>query len=174
MSLEKGVLARIDNKLRSELSDRGNTQMAKVPVSDTQWAVWKRYCDMVGVSIGAGIATLIDQELASVVEEEIESLSDSVRAREAAVSERESQVSYREEALASRERFLARRDAQVEEAGLRLEDRNRELDVKAGVLNLIGTEPQTRPTPMPSPKLGRNDPCWCGSGKKYKVCHLER
>lgn len=20
-------------------------------------------------------------------------------------------------------------------------------------------------------KLGRNDPCWCGSGKKYKVCH---
>lgn len=22
-------------------------------------------------------------------------------------------------------------------------------------------------------KLGRNDPCWCGSGKKYKKCHLE-
>ena len=22
------------------------------------------------------------------------------------------------------------------------------------------------------PKLGRNDPCWCGSGKKYKKCHL--
>ncbi|MGA2111019.1 MAG: SEC-C metal-binding domain-containing protein [Anaerolineales bacterium] len=21
--------------------------------------------------------------------------------------------------------------------------------------------------------LGRNDPCWCGSGKKYKDCHLE-
>jgi preprotein translocase subunit SecA len=20
-------------------------------------------------------------------------------------------------------------------------------------------------------KLGRNDPCWCGSGKKYKRCH---
>ena len=20
-------------------------------------------------------------------------------------------------------------------------------------------------------KLGRNDPCWCGSGKKYKACH---
>lgn len=20
-------------------------------------------------------------------------------------------------------------------------------------------------------KLGRNDPCWCGSGRKYKVCH---
>ncbi len=22
-------------------------------------------------------------------------------------------------------------------------------------------------------KIGRNDPCWCGSGKKYKKCHLE-
>jgi len=22
-------------------------------------------------------------------------------------------------------------------------------------------------------KLGRNDPCWCGSGKKYKKCHLD-
>ena len=21
-------------------------------------------------------------------------------------------------------------------------------------------------------KLGRNDMCWCGSGKKYKTCHL--
>ena len=20
-------------------------------------------------------------------------------------------------------------------------------------------------------KLGRNDPCWCGSGKKFKKCH---
>ena len=23
-------------------------------------------------------------------------------------------------------------------------------------------------------RLGRNDPCWCGSGKKYKRCHLDR
>ena len=21
-------------------------------------------------------------------------------------------------------------------------------------------------------KIGRNDPCWCGSGKKYKLCHM--
>jgi hypothetical protein len=25
-----------------------------------------------------------------------------------------------------------------------------------------------------SKKLGRNDPCWCGSGRKYKHCHLKR
>jgi hypothetical protein len=27
-----------------------------------------------------------------------------------------------------------------------------------------------RPTPPP----GRNDPCHCGSGKKYKLCHLDK
>lgn len=26
--------------------------------------------------------------------------------------------------------------------------------------------------PTRQQKLGRNDPCWCGSGKKYKKCHL--
>ncbi len=24
--------------------------------------------------------------------------------------------------------------------------------------------------PLPAPKLGRNDPCWCGSGTKFKKC----
>lgn len=24
---------------------------------------------------------------------------------------------------------------------------------------------------LPIPKPGRNDPCWCGSGKKLKKCH---
>jgi preprotein translocase subunit SecA len=27
------------------------------------------------------------------------------------------------------------------------------------------------PMPVAPPKLGRNDPCFCGSGKKYKKCH---
>jgi preprotein translocase subunit SecA len=28
-----------------------------------------------------------------------------------------------------------------------------------------------KPSTTEGPKLGRNDPCWCGSGKKYKRCH---
>jgi SEC-C motif-containing protein len=31
-----------------------------------------------------------------------------------------------------------------------------------------GTKPKTAD---PGHNLGRNDPCWCGSGKKYKRCH---
>jgi preprotein translocase subunit SecA len=26
----------------------------------------------------------------------------------------------------------------------------------------------------PDSELGRNDPCWCGSGKKYKHCHMRK
>jgi len=28
-----------------------------------------------------------------------------------------------------------------------------------------------RNPPKRADKLGRNDLCWCGSGKKYKKCH---
>jgi preprotein translocase subunit SecA len=31
-----------------------------------------------------------------------------------------------------------------------------------------GSGPQPR---KGGPKIGRNDPCWCGSGKKFKRCH---
>lgn len=30
---------------------------------------------------------------------------------------------------------------------------------------------QSRPKDESGKKIGRNDPCWCGSGKKYKKCH---
>ena len=33
-----------------------------------------------------------------------------------------------------------------------------------------GTEPYVREAPKP----GRNQPCWCGSGRKYKHCHLDQ
>ncbi|TAL10967.1 MAG: preprotein translocase subunit SecA [Chloroflexota bacterium] len=35
-----------------------------------------------------------------------------------------------------------------------------------------GSSPQARPGYTPTgAKIGRNDPCWCGSGMKYKKCH---
>jgi preprotein translocase subunit SecA len=33
---------------------------------------------------------------------------------------------------------------------------------------------ESKPEPVRvAVKIGRNDPCWCGSGKKYKNCHLK-
>jgi hypothetical protein len=36
-------------------------------------------------------------------------------------------------------------------------------------VSTAGSPPPARHAPKP----GRNDPCWCGSGKKYKRCHLQ-
>ncbi|TAG03621.1 MAG: preprotein translocase subunit SecA [Betaproteobacteria bacterium] len=36
---------------------------------------------------------------------------------------------------------------------------------------LPNADPSAEPFVRQGPKLGRNDPCWCGSGKKYKHCH---
>ena len=40
-------------------------------------------------------------------------------------------------------------------------------------LESIQNRPTQRKTPPPpqAKNIGRNDPCWCGSGKKYKKCH---
>ncbi|MGH2389393.1 MAG: SEC-C metal-binding domain-containing protein, partial [Chloroflexota bacterium] len=36
----------------------------------------------------------------------------------------------------------------------------------------VGTRTSMGPSRPPTAvKLGRNDPCWCGSGKKFKLCH---
>jgi hypothetical protein len=37
---------------------------------------------------------------------------------------------------------------------------------------LVPRTPRSAPSPA-TPPPGRNDPCWCGSGTKYKRCHLE-
>ena len=34
-----------------------------------------------------------------------------------------------------------------------------------------GSQPQQVQVKRNVPKVGRNDPCPCGSGKKYKYCH---
>lgn len=37
-------------------------------------------------------------------------------------------------------------------------------------LNLLNQPPDLKP----QPEMGRNEPCWCGSGRKWKKCHYER
>jgi tetratricopeptide (TPR) repeat protein len=39
-------------------------------------------------------------------------------------------------------------------------------DILVGLLERFQVEPRT--------DIGRNGPCWCGSGRKYKKCHLHR
>ncbi|RMG70752.1 MAG: preprotein translocase subunit SecA [Chloroflexi bacterium] len=41
--------------------------------------------------------------------------------------------------------------------------------------NADGSAETSKPEPARNArKIGRNDPCWCGSGKKYKHCHYKK
>ncbi len=42
----------------------------------------------------------------------------------------------------------------------------------AGISELFDSDISPEPYVRPDPKIGRNDPCPCGSGKKYKKCCL--
>ncbi len=39
------------------------------------------------------------------------------------------------------------------------------------VVSADGEETLVPMVKAPNEKIGRNAPCWCGSGKKYKLCH---
>ncbi|HYM65054.1 MAG TPA: SEC-C metal-binding domain-containing protein [Candidatus Sulfotelmatobacter sp.] len=41
----------------------------------------------------------------------------------------------------------------------------------ADEISVNAKKPVSSPPKNDKKKLGRNDPCWCGSGKKYKKCH---
>jgi preprotein translocase subunit SecA len=44
-------------------------------------------------------------------------------------------------------------------------------DAIAGASEFAGNDGSSRPEQVVSHKVGRNEPCPCGSGKKYKQCH---
>ncbi len=48
---------------------------------------------------------------------------------------------------------------------------NQASEVSTGSANTVGTSSNSSGMTSGKKKLGRNDPCWCGSGKKYKKCH---
>lgn len=50
--------------------------------------------------------------------------------------------------------------------------RSRPRERPAGIRRPFTEQARPSPTSVPSPR-GRNQPCWCGSSKKYKHCHLE-
>lgn len=75
MTLSRHVLRKIDDTLRSELDQEKGEWLVKVPASPAVRAVWKRYCDSVGIPMGHALAVLLHNELASIVDEDVGSLS---------------------------------------------------------------------------------------------------
>jgi hypothetical protein len=146
MTLDRGTLAKIDRRVLAELDHGEGVQLVKVPLSNAVWSTWRRYCQALGLTMGAGIAALITHELGGLVE-----ASD----QPGAVFDGELQrrLLTRIEALDAREQRLDERERSLRSSERLLRARVRPLDLPDRV------------------SVGRNDPCPCRSGFKYKRCH---
>ena len=163
MTLDRGKLANIDRRIFSELSHGAGPQTVKVPVSDAAWSTWRRYCDVFELTMGEGIAGLIDSELDAVI--------DAADARNVAVLaiRADEQLAAREAELAVRERDVEAAEGRQRAWSERLRRWEGELQAReVRVEDASKSAIRHRDT---TPKIGRNDRCPCGSGLKYKYCH---
>ena len=151
MTLDRGTLAMIDRRILAEFDHNDGVQLVKVPVSDAAWSTWRRYCDVVGVTMGRGIAGLIGHELVTVVGGDGDDGS-------AFGVEMERRLAARTEDLDARERRLNGRERALKASQQRVRTAERLLRVERSPL-------------ASTSKLGRNERCPCGSGLKYKHCH---
>ena len=154
MALDRGTLAKIDRRILTELDHTVGVQLVKVPLSDAVWATWKRYCEALGLSMGEGIAGLIDHELRTVIAEDgggdavfLPGLVEGAAAREASLDARERDLDVREQLLRTKEQQL----------------RTLERRIRAETSQVGRSGSRS--------KVGRNERCPCGSGLKHKQCH---
>lgn len=174
MTLSRQVLRRIDDALRSEFDQEQGEWMAKVPISGATKVVWQRYCQTVGVGMGEGVAFLILHELASIAGEDAERLAERLHTQEEEMKTQAQELADREKSLKQREQTLFLREADLKDRKLEVAARERNVAaIEHSLSQNLRPSTRGRAPRSSTPKLGRNDPCWCGSGKKYKTCHLD-
>ena len=142
----------IDWRIFAEFDHADGVQLVTVPLSDAVWSTWRRYCDIVGVTMGQGIGGLIAHELVTVVGKEDGDDGFVFGA------EMERRLAERIESLDVRERRLDERDRALRASRPRLRIEERLFRVEQSPL-------------ASTAKVGRNERCPCGSGIKYKHCH---
>lgn len=145
MDLDLGLLAKIDRRLLADLDHLQVSRMVRVPVSDATWATWRRYCAVVGLPMGRAIAELIGHELQRV--------AGSGETSAVFMDQLETGVLTTFKEFDDREKRLNEREWSVRQAEQRLRATTTPLDS------------------IPGLRVGRNEPCPCGSGAKYKRCH---
>lgn len=167
MALDRGKLANVDRRLLAELDRRDDWQPVKVPASGATWSAWKRYCDVVGLSMGRAIAALIDLEMASVVDDDVE-------AHGVVIAERNRMLDVRTRGLDEKEAALVRRE---ERFGFHSTPTPAELERMADQIEpadpgCVSQDVSDGFDPSILVGVGRNERCPCDSGLKFKKCHL--
>ncbi len=152
MALDDGRLAKIDQRVLTELDHSGGVQMVKVPVSAAVWSTWRRYCEVMGLAMGEGIARLIGGELKTVVDGEGTTAAQLAEQIAEQAQERSLQLDARQRGLEAQAEGLRRKEE-------RLRTWERTLRTPPAVENRDNV------------KVGRNERCPCRSGLKFKHCH---
>jgi preprotein translocase subunit SecA len=85
--------------------------------------------------------------------------------------QRDPLVEYKTEAFAMFEQLMERIDAEIVRRVFRIQV-TATPTMPQNIQTNIDTADMTGVRPVKATeKIGRNDPCWCGSGRKYKRCH---
>ena len=116
MALDRGTLAKINRRIFAKLGHTVATQTVKVPLSDAMWSTWRRYCQAIELTMGDGIAGLIDYELGALVSGDeppgsvfASELQRRLVARSEALDLRERRLDEREQSLRASQRLLRAR-----------------------------------------------------------------
>jgi len=87
-------------------------------------------------------------------------------------------VEYKKEAYASFEKLIGAIEGEVARRIFRVQAAapppvSRQIQTNIDTQDQMGlrSRPVVKPVVSRKKKIGRNDPCWCGSGKKWKKCH---
>ena len=103
----------------------------------------------------------------------IDNLRDGIGLR--GYAQRDPLVEYKQESFAMFESLLTRIDSLVAHRIFRIQAVPQAAPQRQAVAESSakteGKKQITKTSPVKSNKLGRNDPCFCGSGKKWKNCH---
>ncbi len=86
-------------------------------------------------------------------------------------------VEYKNEAYAMFEKLISTIDDEIVHRIYKIQvEQAPQMEQPKTMVAQAAGESEVQRTKKPSvnanKKLGRNDPCWCGSGKKYKKCHF--
>ena len=88
--------------------------------------------------------------------------------------QRDPLVEYKNEAFNMFEQLMAGIDGEIVHRIYKVQVSTQPPPVMPQHIQTNASEPVApRPIVNAAKKLSRNDPCWCGSGKKWKRCHME-
>lgn len=106
MALDRGKLANVDRRLFAEINSDEDWQPVRVPATAATWSTWKRYCQIIDLPIARAVAALINIELASVTDDEIDTSAGVIKERMGQLDRRTADLDEREKEIEGREKQL--------------------------------------------------------------------